>query len=205
MFVTHYALARAPRYRTSAGPVASVAAGILASVDDLVAALDAARDGQARTDRAPLLCISASAVDPTRAPAGRHTLKLVGFMPYELREGGPARWDSMKQVVSEGLFDEYLRHVTGITRDDVLGSFVESPLDLERRNPHNFRGSCHGGDGADPFAHRLPIAGLYQTGATAIGGASVSGAPGRNCAEVLLGDLGLGLSDAIARHAALPA
>ena len=197
MFVTHYALDRAPLYRTTAGEVPAVAGAVARSTDDVLATLDAFRAGEVRTVRAPLLCISASAVDPTRAPGGKHTLKLVGFLPYGLRDGGPERWDAIKQDVSDALFEEYLGHVSGITRGSVLASTVESPLDLERRNPHNYRGSCHGGDGSDPLDHRLELPGLYQTGSTSGGGASVSGAPGRNCAQVLLGDLGLRFEDAL--------
>ncbi|MEP7003291.1 MAG: NAD(P)/FAD-dependent oxidoreductase [Chloroflexota bacterium] len=210
MFVTHYALDAAPRYRTEQGPVAAVGAGICGSTDDLVDALVAFRRGEVRLDRPPLLAINATAVDPTRAPAGKHTLKLVGFLPYELRDGGPARWDSIKAGVSEALLDHYLAHVEGITKSSVLASCVESPLDLERRNPHNYRGSCHGGDqdlaqdGAlrpvPGYAdYRLPVAGLYQTGASTHPGGSVTGAPGRNCAQVVLRDLGLSFDDAIAK------
>jgi phytoene dehydrogenase-like protein len=36
----------------------------------------------------------------------------------------------------------------------------------------------------------MPIPGLYQTGATTHPGGSVTGAPGRNAAQVLLTDLG---------------
>jgi phytoene dehydrogenase-like protein len=68
-------------------------------------------------------------------------------------------------------------------------------------NAHNWHGSCHGGD-AGPAqsgelrpvpgwaSHRMPIGGLYQTGATTHPGGSVSGAPGRNAATVILADLG---------------
>src|SRR5258708_39925873 len=103
-------------------------------------ALVASRGGEAPLERPPLLAINASAGDPTRAPAGKHTLKLVGFLPYDLRDGGPERWDSIKQGVSEALFDHYLRHTEGLTKANVLATHVESPLDLERRNPHNYRG-----------------------------------------------------------------
>jgi len=86
---------------------------------------------------------------------------------------------------------------------------VHSPLDLERTNSHNWHGSCHGGEAspapsgaARPAAgwagHRMPIPGLYQTGATTYPGGSVSGAPGRNAAAVLLADLGSSLAAAIA-------
>jgi phytoene dehydrogenase-like protein len=133
-------------------------------------------------------------------------LKLVGFLPYDLAEGGPSAWDAIKDEVSDALLERYLAHASGVSRADILARHVESPLDLERRNPHNHRGSCHGGDQASgedgtppPWAgHRTPLPGLYQTGASTHGGASVSGAPGRNCAEVLLADLGFRLADAVA-------
>jgi phytoene dehydrogenase-like protein len=208
MFVTHYALAAEPRYPLDDGPIASVAAGICGSTDELLAALAAFERGEIHLDRPPLLCISSSVVDATRAPAGHHTLKIVGFLPYEL-QGGPERWDAVKDGVSDALLEHYLRHSRGLTARDILARHVESPLDLERRNPHNYRGSCHGGeqDLAQEGAlrplpgwagYRLPVPGLYQTGATTHPGASVTGAPGRNCAQVLLGDLGLSLADAIA-------
>jgi phytoene dehydrogenase-like protein len=38
--------------------------------------------------------------------------------------------------------------------------------------------------------HRMPIAGLYQTGGTTHPGGSITGIPGRNAARVLLADLG---------------
>jgi len=212
MFVTHYALAAEPRYRLDGGPTPSVAAGICGSTEELLAALAAFERGVIHLDRPPLLCITSSVVDATRAPAGHHTLKIVGFLPYELHDGGPERWDDVKDEVSNALLEHYLRHTSGLTQRDILARHVESPLDLERRNPHNYRGSCHGGeqDLAQEGAlrpmpgwagHRLPVAGLYQTGATTHPGASVTGAPGRNCAQVLLGDLGIDFAQVVAGRA----
>lgn len=76
---------------------------------------------------------------------------------------------------------------------------------------HNWHGSCHGGEAGPapsgatwPAArwagHRTPIPGLYQTGATTYPGGSVSGAPGRNAAAVVLADLGSSLAAAIAAN-----
>ncbi len=208
MFVTHYALGAPPLYRMEQGPTPGVGCGIVESEDELLAALAAFRRGEPWTENPPLLVINSTAADPSRAPAGHHTLKVVGFQPYELRDGGPERWDAIKDDVSEALLDHYLRYTTNLTRTNVLARHVESPLDLERRNPHNYRGSCHGGDqdlaqegSLRPLpgsaGYRLPVAGLYQTGATTHPGASVTGAPGRNCAQVLLEDLGLSLRQAI--------
>jgi phytoene dehydrogenase-like protein len=66
-------------------------------------------------------------------------------------------------------------------------------------NAHNWHGTCHGGDmapsqsGALRFGPRTPLPGLYQTGGTTHPGGSVSAAPGRNTAIVLLEDLGTSL------------
>ena len=45
--------------------------------------------------------------------------------------------------------------------------------------------------------HRMPIPGLYQTGATTYPGGSVTGAPGRNAAIVMLKDFGTSLDAVI--------
>jgi phytoene dehydrogenase-like protein len=85
---------------------------------------------------------------------------------------------------------------------EALAVLPECPLDLERRNLHNYLGSCHGGElspkqsGLNRPApgysqYRMPVAGLYQTGATTHPGGSVSGRPGRNAARVMLADLGV--------------
>jgi phytoene dehydrogenase-like protein len=91
-----------------------------------------------------------------------------------------------------------------LTDDKILARIVESPLDLERMNAHNWHGTCHGGaqnaaqsGGLRPVPgwaqHRMPIPGLYQTGATTYPGGSVSGGPGRNAAAVMLKDFGSSL------------
>jgi phytoene dehydrogenase-like protein len=78
--------------------------------------------------------------------------------------------------------DEPRRFATNLTDDKILARCVESPLDLERMNPHNWRGSCHGG-----ATGRLDL-----------------GRPGRNAAAVMLRDLGTSLEAAIAqKHGAL--
>jgi phytoene dehydrogenase-like protein len=158
------------------------------------------RLGKIATEDPVLLVLCPTVADPSRAPAGRHTLKVVGFQPYELAEG-PERWDHVKADVSRANLAELRRYAPNLTDEVILGSAVKSPLDLERMNAHNWHGSCHGGD-AGPAqsgelrpvpgwaSHRMPISGLYQTGATTHPGGSVSGAPGRNAAAVMLADLG---------------
>jgi phytoene dehydrogenase-like protein len=152
-------------------------------------------------------------VDDTRTPPGHHTFKVVCLAPYDLADGGAARWDDIKaDVAARNL--EYLRqYAPNLTDDVILASHIESPLDLERRNLHNYRGSCHGGDLSPAqsgamrpvpgwASHRMPIKGLYQTGGTTHPGGSVSAGPGRNAAWVILDDLGISFEGVIAKNTA---
>jgi phytoene dehydrogenase-like protein len=87
------------------------------------------------------------------------------------------------------------------TDDVVIAEYVKGPAEFEEANPAMVNGAWHGGDRGITFAgpqrpapgwaaHRTPIPGLYQTGATTYPGGSVTGGPGRNAAIVMLEDLG---------------
>lgn len=207
-FVTHYALAEPPLYPISGQRLPCVAAGAVNSVDNLLGLMSDMRRGVIHQDTPVLLVVCSSVVDASRAPTGMHTLKVMSIFPYDLKEGGPSRWDEIKEDVAQRNLD-YLRNLApNLSNDVILGQQIESPLDLERRNLSNWRGSCHGGE-ASPAqsgamrpvpgwaSHRMPISGLYQTGSTTHPGGSVSGAPGRNAAWVILEDLGYSLKKAI--------
>jgi phytoene dehydrogenase-like protein len=200
MFAAHYALSEPPRFKTEAGPMASVTMGGLESLASLARMLAAFRAGRLDLDDPVILALTPTVIDPSRAPAGQHTFKLISFLPYELAEG-PQHWDEVKDEVADRLFESVAALTTNLSPAIVLGRAVSSPLDLERRNPANWRGSCHGGastpDQSGWFRpvegwsnYRTPVTGLYQTGACTHPGGSVSGLPGRNCAMVLLADLG---------------
>jgi phytoene dehydrogenase-like protein len=207
MFVTHYALTEAPRFRMADGLGASVTMGALESLDAYAAMLSAFRAGRIDLEEPVFLALTPSVIDATRAPAGKHTFKVVSFLPYELKQG-PEHWDTIKQDVSNELFERLSRLSPNLSRRIVVAEHVDSPLDLERRNSANWRGSCHGGANSPEqsgffrpvegwSSYRTPIEGLYQTGACTHPGGSVSGLPGRNCAEVFLRDLGSSLDEAV--------
>ena len=95
-------------------------------------------------------------------------------------------------------------------RFDFDTRLVKAPEDIEAANEHMIRGTFHGGNRTYPqsgalrpapgwASHRMPIEGLYQTGGTTHPGGSITGAPGRNAAMVLLQDLGLDLGGGGAR------
>ena len=205
MFVSHYATTVAPEYPADGGSLHSVASGTPQSVERMLRLATDFRAGRIALDDPVLLVLCPTVADPSRAPAGAHTLKVVGFQPYELARGSED-WDDLKPGVSAANLAELHRYAPNLTDEVILASAVKSPLDLERMNAHNWHGSCHGGD-AGPAqsgdlrpvpgwaSHRMPIAGLYQTGATTYPGGSVSGAPGRNAATVILADLGRSITN----------
>ena len=207
MFVTHYATTEPPKYAVEGGSLSPVEAGILVSPQRALRfAYDDAR-GAINLEDPALQVICCSVADPTRAPAGMHTVKILGWQPYELKEG-PEHWDKIKNQVSDANLKFLRRFAPNLTDDKILARFVESPLDLERMNPHFWHGSAHAGAQnaaqSGPMRpmpgwaqHRMPIPGLYQTGATTFPGGSVTGAPGRNAATVMLKDFGTSIEEVV--------
>lgn len=118
-------------------------------------------------------------------------MKIEGTLPYALKEG-PTHWDKIKDQVAETLLNRLRRVAPNLTGEKILAKFLESPIDIERMNPAMWRGSAHHGDRRLPqFAsYRMPIPGLYQTGACTPPGGSITGMPGRNAAAVILKDNG---------------
>ena len=53
-------------------------------------------------------------------------------------------------------------------------------------------------------SHRMPIEGLYQTGAGTHPGGSVTGASGRNAAWVIFDDLGTTVEEVLAKRGVTP-
>ena len=204
LFPTHLATTEAPAFPVEGGTIAPVASGTAPSVDRILRMGPDAERGLVADDDPVLLVVCATVADPSRAPAGRHVLKVIGFQPYELADGGPERWDEVKEEAAERNLAQLRRYAPNLTNDKILARVVKSPVDLERMNAHNWHGTCHGGDlspsqsGALRFQPRTPIPGLYQTGATTHPGGSVSAAPGRNTAAVLLQDLGASLESVVA-------
>lgn len=199
-FGVYLATSAPPEFQTAAGPVTAVSAGTVGWPEDVVRLGQDLRSGRFVSDVPWLLVATPTLVDPGRAPAGKHTVKILSQQVYELPAGMPD-WETVKaEHASRQL--AYLRAVApSLTDDVILGQLVKSPADYEKLNRHMVHGAFHGGDrglaGSGPLrpvpgwaSHRMPIPGLYQTGGSTHPGGSITGAPGRNAATVLLHDLG---------------
>jgi len=211
MFVTHLATSEAPKFAVQGGTLAPVEAGILVSPERALRFGYDDQSGAVNMDDLPMQIICPTVADPTRAPAGMHSIKIVGWQPYQLKEG-PDHWDQIKEEVSDGYLKFLRRYAPNMTEDKILARFITSPRDLERMNPHFWHGSAHAGaqsaSQVGPMRpmpgwaqHRMPIPGLYQTGATTHPGGSVTGAPGRNAATVMLKDFGTSIDEVVNKKA----
>ncbi len=212
MFAFHYATSEPPVYELADGGTISPAeSALMADPERILRADYEHAAGEINLDGLPLQIVCPSIADPTRAPAGYHTLKLEGNLPYGLKEG-PQHWDTIKEKVAADVLDYFRSFSPNLTDDKILGKFIQSPLDIERMNPAMWRGSVHAAAyGAAQSGdmrpvpgwaeYRMPIPGLYQTGSCTAPGGSVRGQPGRDAARVILEDHGSSLAEAVGRSA----
>jgi phytoene dehydrogenase-like protein len=138
--------------------------------------------------------------DPTYAPAGQHTAFWWPFAPYALPDG-PEGWDRRREEYAARLLSAWQEFAPNLTKDTVLGSYLFTPVDIERRNANMIRGAVRMGayipsqlgmNRPHPLlaANRTPIEGLYLCGSSCHGG-GVNGAPGYNAANAIADDLTL--------------
>jgi phytoene dehydrogenase-like protein len=200
-FAAHYATSEPPRYPLrDGGEITAVSAGVAGWPEDIVRMGRDVKEGRLVRDGAWLLFPVPTVADPSRAPAHRHTVKLLGMQPYD-PGGGPETWTQLREEIAAVHLGHLRRAAPNLEPETILGELIVDPTDLERSNPHMWHGTFHGGDRSLAYSgglrpapgwaqHRMPIPGLYQTGGTTHPGGSVTGGPGRNAAIVMLSDLG---------------
>ena len=209
MISLHYATTEPPKYPLpGGGTISTCEAAIPPRLDKYLLLNYEFENGVIDPNDPPgLQIVSPSVVDPSRAPAGCHTVKIESNLPYDLKEG-PQHWDVIKNEVADSLLNHFRKFAPNLTPDKFIGKFIESPLDIERMNPAMWRGSAHAGasNAAQSGSmrpvpgwaqYRMPIAGLYQTGACTAPGGSVTGVPGRNAASVILKEFGTSLEEVV--------
>ncbi len=205
-FASYYATTVAPRFVAGAGePVAAVSAGAAAWPEEMIEFGGGLRQGRLHRPGAFLLFATPTLVDPSRAPEGHHTVKILSMAPYEPPDD-LGDWETGKEALAAEHLAILQDCAPNLTDDTILARKAKSPVDIEAANPHMWRGTIHGGDRGLAYSgaqrpvpgwatHRMPLPGLYQTGATTHPGGSITGGPGRNAAVVILDDLGMKIDD----------
>lgn len=212
LFTIHLALREAPQWQANGKSWTCVESGYLSSMENWLSHAHACQEGRVELDAVPVMhTLTPSLIDPSRTPDGGHTLKVETVYPYELAQGGPARWDEIKQQVAEVMLKKLQAVAPNLSGSNIIGGpRVFSPLDIAGRNINNVGGSCHGGVESISqmgemrpvpgwASHRMPIKGLYQTGNTTHPGGGVNAMAGRNAAWVVLDDLGTTIPEVIER------
>jgi phytoene dehydrogenase-like protein len=145
-----------------------------------------------------------TAIDPSRAPAGRHVLWIQVRMVPPRIEGDAAGsieargWEDAKQPLAERVLDKLERYAPG-ARDRMLDWTVLGPDDLERHNPNLVGGDSVGGSHhlsqnllfrpvPGWSSYRTPVDRLYMVGAGTWPGAGVNAISGRLVAKMIAGE-----------------
>ena len=140
--------------------------------------------------------------DPTRAPAGNHTLWVqVRAVPARINGDasgviGGRDWDAIKEQFAARIIDLLAEHAPN-TKSAILGAYFMSPVDLERENPNLVGGDCVSGSHHldqnyffRPFPgwsrYATPVKGLYMVGAFTWPGGGVNATSGYLLARRLL-------------------
>ena len=165
---------------------------IAPSIDYLQQAYYEAKQG--RPASKPFLNIHMqSAVDPTVAPEGMHTISIFSqYFPYELAEG---TWEERREEIARTIINTFGEYAPNIP-DAIIEKQVLAPPDLEARfgltGGHIFQGELVPEQAFDmrpvpgSSSYEGPIGGLFLCGAGAWPGGCVMGAPGHNAAHELI-------------------
>lgn len=141
-----------------------------------------------------------SSIDKTLAPNNHHIVQLfIQFVPYDI-DPKIGNW------ADERFKNQYVNHILSIIDQycpgfshSIIGMDVLTPLDLEKVFGLHKGQICHGSltlnqlGYSRPMAgyshHQTPLKGLYLGSAGTHPGGGVMGAPGKNCADVIIRDL----------------
>lgn len=155
-----------------------------------------------------------SAIDPSRAPAGKALMKFVVLsVPYAITGDATGRipersWDEAREPYADYLIDLITANYIPDLKQKILKRVAHSPVDISRKIISAVRGTL--GQGAFlPYQsgslrpipelgqYKTPVPNVYLCSSGSHPGPGVSMAPGRNAAQVILGDLGLDFANAM--------
>jgi phytoene dehydrogenase-like protein len=134
-----------------------------------------------------------SAIDPTLAPEGKHTLFVWGqYYPYKLRDG--MQWESIREKEARKLLAVVDRFAPG-TSEQLIDWYIQSPVDIEAKHNMPNANVMHVEMTLDQMfmfrplpelsAYTTPIKGLFLSSASMHPGGGIYGAAGYNCSRVV--------------------
>jgi phytoene dehydrogenase-like protein len=198
LFCLHLAVSEPPQYKAAADNAhvnrAFSQEMFCGAVADQVQAYQEIAAG--KPPRREMLQITVPTLfDPSQAPAGRHTVLVWQYAPYELAPGGPAGWQKVRQEYAAHCLALWRSYAPNMTKDRILAMTIQDPTDTVRQNDNMVNGVDVVGDMTPdqmgyfrPFAgwssYRSPIEGLYMCGGYCHPGGGVHAGAGHNAAGV---------------------
>jgi phytoene dehydrogenase-like protein len=184
-----------PRYRLAEGNPEEILHGlqlICPSTDYLLSSYGDYLRGEPAENPAAI-AMTFSAIDPTLAPAGKHTMFVWGqYYPWKLRQG--LSWEDIRMREAEKLIGVVERLAPG-TRDSLIDWYIQSPPDIEKKHNMPHANVMHVEMSLDQMfmfrplpelaRYSTPLSGLFMANAGMHPGGGISGAPGYNCAHVV--------------------
>jgi phytoene dehydrogenase-like protein len=133
----------------------------------------------------------------TRKP-GDHVSFFQMHAPYEI-EGG---WERRGPELEEAILDKWRKAAPNFTKDKIINTTLETPVDIEIRFPNMRRGSIKHGDyrptqlnnlrpNVECSGHSTPVEGLYVCGVSTFPGGLVLGGSGYLAANKVADDMGV--------------
>jgi len=157
--------------------------------------------GNIPDDDPSMYLVMPTMLDPSMAPAGKHTAWIEFFAPYQIAgaEGtglkGTGWTDELKNKVADKVIDKLADYSPNV-KNSLIARRVESPAELGERLGAYKGNYYHIDMTLDQMVffrplpelanYKTPIDRLFLTGAGTHPGGSISGMPGRNCARVFL-------------------
>ena len=187
-FKLDYAL-RAPVPWTAPQARRAAVVHVGGALEELAEAAQAGARGE--VPKRPALVVGQHTLeDPTRAPAGQHTLYCYAHVP--------ARYACSDEEVAARVESQLERFAPGFA-DTVLARAIRNPRMTEAENPSLVGGDLAGGSyeldqqllfrpAPELCRYRTPLKGLYVAGASVHPGGAVHGMGGRSAARALLAD-----------------
>jgi phytoene dehydrogenase-like protein len=197
----HLALNNAPKYKAGGDVDRSyqVQPFSTTNYEEYLDGLTGMYRGEPRWNSPGILC--STLFDPTRAPAGKHTLWVSHQEPFYLADGGPQAWDKIEKKVRDGILATLQKHTTNMDASNIIAEKVITPLEYSRWNAAWIEGDpSHIGGYLNQYmsnrplpgwgGYKMPVDKLYLCGPSTHPGTGLN-AGARAPANVIMKDLGI--------------
>ena len=205
LFGGHLALDEPPKYKAAEfDPDIQNAVNLCIgyeSLDDFDAHLKALQAGRP-PEQPGMQCGVFTLFDPSQAPDGKHTALLWQVAPYDLKDGGPAHWENIKEEYLETCIARWRHYAPNLDGKNILGKATYTPYDIARSVVNMKEGDFNCGamirsqilenrPVPELSNYKTPLEGLYLTGSSTHPGGLLTGGPGYNTARAIHEDQGM--------------